>query len=301
MKAFRVLGRSISEGLHSVFRNFSLSMASIICTTITLILVAIAIVISANVDNFTQEIERDLTIVVFVDNKATEEDINTVKTELNKISNIDQDEMAYKSKEEVKEEMRSQSEVFNTVMSQWDDSSNPLKNTFQIKVKNIEKINDTAKKIQAIPNVTTVRYGEGMVEKMVSAFKWIERIAYGAVIALVLVTVFLIINTIKLTIFSRKKEIEIMRLVGASNFVIKTPFVIEGMFLGLLGSIVPVLIIIFGYTSLYDYSSGYVFSPLIQLIKPIPFIYYAALIIVGLGIVVGMIGSATASRKYLKV
>ena len=204
-------------------------------------------------------------------------------------------------KEEVKEEMRSQSEVFNTVMSQWDDSSNPLKNTFQIKVKNIEKINDTAKKIQAIPNVTTVRYGEGMVEKMVSAFKWIERIAYGAVIALVLVTVFLIINTIKLTIFSRKKEIEIMRLVGASNFVIKTPFVIEGMFLGLLGSIVPVLIIIFGYTSLYDYSSGYVFSPLIQLIKPIPFIYYASLIIVGLGIVVGMIGSATASRKYLKV
>ena len=197
--------------------------------------------------------------------------------------------------------IRSQSEVFNTVMSQWDDSSNPLKNTFQIKVKNIEKINDTAKKIQAIPNVTTVRYGEGMVEKMVSAFKWIERIAYGAVIALVLVTVFLIINTIKLTIFSRKKEIEIMRLVGASNFVIKTPFVIEGMFLGLLGSIVPVLIIIFGYTSLYDYSSGYVFSPLIQLIKPIPFIYYASLIIVGLGIVVGMIGSATASRKYLKV
>lgn len=73
------------------------------------------------------------------------------------------------------------------------------------------------------------------------------------------------------------------------------------MFLGLLGSIVPVLIIIFGYTSLYDYSSGYVFSPLIQLIKPIPFIYYASLIIVGLGIVVGMIGSATASRKYLKV
>ena len=307
MKAFRVLGRSISEGLHSVFRNFSLSLASIICTTITLILVAIAIVISANVDNFTQEIERDLTIVVFVDNKATEEDINTVKTELNKISNIDQDEMVYKSKEEVKEEMRSQSEVFNTVMSQWDDSSNPLKNTFQIKVKNIEKINDTAEKEKAvekvkdIPNVTTVRYGEGMVEKMVSAFKWIERIAYGAVIALVLVTVFLIINTIKLTIFSRKKEIEIMRLVGASNFVIKTPFVIEGMFLGLLGSIVPVLIIIFGYTSLYDYSSGYVFSPLIQLIKPIPFIYYASLIIVGLGIVVGMIGSATASRKYLKV
>ena len=93
MKVIRIIGRSITNAGKSIARNFSLSMASIICTTITLILVAIAIVISANVDNFTQEIERDLTIVVFVDNKATEEDINTVKTELNKISNIDQDEI----------------------------------------------------------------------------------------------------------------------------------------------------------------------------------------------------------------
>ena len=85
-----------------------------------------------------------------------------------------------------------------------------------------------------------------MVDNLIGAFSAVQKISYGMVIALILVTVFLIINTIKLTIFSRKREISIMRLVGASNFTIKTPFIIEGMILGFLGSIIPILIICFG-------------------------------------------------------
>ncbi len=301
MRAFRILIRSINDGIRSVFKNFSLSMASIICSTITLILVAVAMVISANVDNFTKEIEQDLTIVAFVDNQATSDDVENIKNELSQINNIDQSQTIYKSKVEIKDEMRAESNIFDAVMGQWSDEDNPLKDTFQIKVKDIEKIKETAEEIQNINNISTVKYGEGMVDQMVNAFKWIERIAYGAVIALILVTIFLIINTIKLTIFSRQREIGIMRLVGSSNFVIKTPFIIEGMFLGLLGSIIPILLIVFGYTYFYDFSSGYIFTPLIQLIKPFPFIYYASIIVALIGIIVGMIGSASASKKYLKV
>lgn len=301
MRAFRILIRSINDGIRSVFKNFSLSMASIICSTITLILVAVAMVISANVDNFTKEIEQDLTIVAFVDNQATSDDVENIKNELSQINNIDQNQTIYKSKVEIKDEMRAESNIFDAVMGQWSDEDNPLKDTFQIKVKDIEKIKETAEEIQNINNISTVKYGEGMVDQMVNAFKWIERIAYGAVIALILVTIFLIINTIKLTIFSRQREIGIMRLVGSSNFVIKTPFIIEGMFLGLLGSIIPILLIVFGYTYFYDFSSGYIFTPLIQLIKPFPFIYYASIIVALIGIIVGMIGSASASKKYLKV
>lgn len=301
MKVIRMLTRSIRDAFKSVFRNFSLSLASISCIAITLIIVAISVVASYNVENFTKEIEKDLTIVVFVDNKATEEDVDNIKDELKKIKNINQKEIIYKSKDQVKEEMKKESSVFETVMGEWSDKDNPLKDTFQIKVKDIEKIHDTAKKIEKIDNISTVRYGEGIVEKMISAFKSIEKIAYGAVVALILVTVFLIINTIKLTIFSRKREISIMRLVGASNFTIKTPFIIEGMFLGLLGAIIPILIVVFGYPTLYDYTSGYLFSPVVQLIKPTPFIYTTSLIIMVIGIIVGMIGSASAVRKYLKV
>ena len=140
-----------------------------------------------------------------------------------------------------------------------------------------------------------------MVEKMVSAFESIQKVTYGIVISLIVVTVFLIVNTIKLTISARKREISIMRLVGASNFTIKTPFIIEGMILGALGSIIPILVTMFGYVAFYNHFNGYLFSQLIQLIKPEPFIYSTSLIVLVIGIIVGTIGSASAVKKYLKI
>lgn len=301
MKLLRMLGRSIRDAFKSVFRNFSLSLASISCIAITLIIVAVSIVVSFNVENFTQEIERDLTIVVFVDNDATQEEVNNVKQELEKINEINKKEIVYKDKNSIKNDMAKESEVFNTVMAEWDEKDNPLKDTFQVKVKNAEKIGVTADKIKKIKKVSVVRYGEGMVEKMISSFETIKKITYIAVIALILVTIFLIINTIKLTIFSRKREISIMRLVGASNFTIKTPFIIEGMILGMIGSLLPIGLIIFGYPALYDKLGGYVFSPLVKLISSASFVYTTSLIVLVIGIIVGMIGSASAVRKYLKV
>lgn len=299
MKLFRMLGRSIRDAFKSVIRNFSLSLASISCITITLIIVAIAIIASFNVQNFTKEIEKDLTIVTFLEADINDEEIETVAEELKNISNIDK--YTIQKKQEVKEQMQQESEVFNKVLSGWSDEESPLKDTIQIKVKDIEKIKSTANKIEKIDNVSVVRYGEGMVDKMITAFTSIKNVTYGVVIALVLVTIFLIINTIKLTISARKREISIMRLVGASNFTIKTPFIVEGMILGLLGSIIPVLFTTYGYLAFYNHFDGYLFSELIQLIKPEPFIYSASLIIIVIGILVGMVGSASAVRKYLKI
>lgn len=301
MKIFRMLGRSIRDAFKSVIRNFSLSLASISCITITLIIVAIAIMASFNVQNFTKEIEKDLTIVIFLNNDATEEDVTSVEQRLRKIPNVDKKSITFESKQDVKEDMQKESEVFDTVLDEWDDSESPLKDTFQVKVKNVENISATAKKIEKIDQVNTVRYGEGMVDKMIIAFSSIEKVTYGIVIALVVVTVFLIINTIKLTISARRREIGIMRLVGASNFTIKTPFIIEGMILGLLGSIVPIIFTTYGYLAFYNHFDGYLFTQLIQLIKPEPFIYSTAGIVVIIGILVGMVGSAGAVRKYLKI
>ena len=286
MKIFRMLGRSVRDAFKSVLRNFSLSLASISCITITLVIVAVSVIASFNVQNFTKEIESDLTIVAFLDKDATSDDVADIKKELNSMKNIET--FTFKGKEDVKDEMSK-------------ESDNPLKDTFQIKVKDATKISKTAKSIKNIEKVSLVRYGEGMVDKLVKAFTSIQKVAYGVVIALIVVTVFLIINTIKLTIFSRKREISIMRLVGASNFSIKTPFIIEGMFLGLIGSILPVLLTTFGYLAFYKHFDGYLFTKLIELIKPEPFIYSTSGIIIIIGILVGMIGSASAVRKYLKV
>ena len=299
MKIFRMLIRSIRDAFKSVVRNFSLSLASISCITITLIIVAIGIIASYNVEHFTTEIESDLTIVVFADNKTTADEIEVLKSKINSMKNVDSYEFV--SKKEVKEQMQQESEVLNTVLEGWDENESPLKDTFKVKVVDVLNISETADSIKKLNHVSTVRYGEGMVDKMISAFSSIEKATYVVVIALVLVTVFLIINTIKLTISARKREISIMRLVGASNFSIKTPFIIEGMILGALGSIVPIIVNIVGYTKFYQHFDGYLYSQLIRLIKPEPFVYQTSLIILGLGILVGMIGSAGAVRRYLKI
>ena len=242
MKAIRIFTRNVRDSFKSVFRNFSLSLASISCITITLIVVAIAMVLSQNVNNFTELVERDVTIVAFLKRDVTEEQTQTINTQINNLPYIDS--VVYKSKMELSEEMMNSSDVFKSVMQDWDETSTPIQATYQVKVKDINEIKYVAEEIGKMEGVDIVKYGEGMVEQLVSLFDIIRKICVGMVIALIIVTAFLITNTIKITIFSRKREIEIMRLVGASNINIKIPFILEGLFLGIMGSIIPILLML---------------------------------------------------------
>ena len=297
MREFRIFFRSIRDALKSVVRNFSLSFASIMCTTITLILVAVAVVAAANVNNATKLIEDELTIVTYLKKDVTEEQIENIKSEISSYKNIE--EVTFKSKDEWKLEMSEYDDSFKTVLNYLDE--NPLMDSFVLKVNDVKKLSETSEYIKAINGVDTVKYGEGMVEQVISVFDIVQKIVVVVVIALVVVTSFLISNTIKLTIFSRRNEIEIMRLVGASNITIKLPFLFEGFIIGLIGSIIPVCITIYGYVILYSRLHGKLFSNMIMLIKPYPFVFGVSLIVIAIGALVGMYGSIKAVRKYLKV
>lgn len=297
MRAFRIFFRSIRDALKSVVRNFSLSFASIMCTTITLILVAVAVVAAANVNNATKLIEDELTIVTYLKKDVTEEQIDNIKSEISSYKNVE--EVTFKSKDEWKLEMSEYDDSFKTVLDYLDE--NPLMDSFVLKVNDVKKLSETSEYIKAINGVDTVKYGEGMVEQVISVFDIVQKIVVVVVIALVVVTSFLISNTIKLTIFSRRNEIEIMRLVGASNITIKLPFLFEGFIIGLIGSIIPVCITIYGYVILYSRMHGKLLSNMIMLIKPYPFVFWVSLIVISIGALVGMYGSIKAVRKYLKV
>lgn len=299
MKAFRILGRNIRDSFKSVFRNFSLSLASISCITITLIVVAISIVLSYNVNNFATLVEKDVTIVSFIELETTNDEIKEIENKIKSLDNIES--VTFKSKGDISKEMIESSDTFKNVMQDWTDADSPIEDTYLVKVVDIEKIKDTAKQIEKIDKIESVKYGEGMVEQLVTVFETIKKISIIAVFALIIVTAFLITNTIKITIFSRKREIQIMRLVGASNINIKIPFIFEGLFLGILGSIIPIIVAVYGYTTLYENFDGKVFSSFIELIKPEPFVYMIALLLLGIGILVGMFGSYRAVRKHLKI
>lgn len=299
MKMFRILGRNVRDGFKSVGRNLSLSIASISCITITLLIVAVALVVSYNVENMTKLIKEDFTIVAFIDTNATDEQINELKNNIQTYKNVESVE--HETKVEIANEMKNTSDSLAGIIDSWSDESNPLYDTLLIKVKDTEKISNTADKVNDLELVKKVKYGQGMVESLLSVFKVLEKAMIIAMVALVFVTLFLITNTIKITIFSRKREIEIMRLVGASNFSIKQPFVIEGFCLGFLGSLIPIAATLYGYSALYNHFNGQLFSPFIKLVPAEPFIYIVSLILLALGVVVGMFGSYRAVRKYLKI
>lgn len=297
MKAFRIFGRSIRDAAKSVIRNFSLSFASIMCTTITLLLVSVAIICAVNINNATKSIEDELSIVVYLNKDITEENIENIKVDIESQKNVE--EVVFKSKTEWKDEMSEYDDTFSTVLNYLDE--NPLSDSFIVKVVNVDKLSDTALYIKSINGVDVVKYGEGMVDEVITAFDVVKKVVAVVVIALILVTAFLISNTIKLTIFSRRSAIEIMRLVGASNLTIKIPFIIEGFIIGVIGSIIPICVTIYGYVVLYSLLNGHVFSNMIVLLKPYNFVFYVSGILLILGAIVGMIGSLLAVRKYLKI
>lgn len=299
MKGIRIFFRSISESMTNVGRNLSLSVASISCISITLILVAVSIILSQNVNSFTTSIEKDVTIVVFIDREATEEDVKKVGIQINSLDNIES--VKFQSKNETKKQMQADSEVFKSIMESYDEETNPLQDTYLVKVDDINFIGDTAKKIKEFDKVAVVKYGEGMVEELVKIFDIVKKITYIVVIALVIVTAFLISNTIKITITNRRREIEIMRLVGASNSYIKLPFFFEGLWLGFIGSIVPIFACCYGYLYLYNRLGGQLFTAIIKLVKPDALVFNVVLSILAVGVLVGAFGSYRAVRRYLKI
>ena len=300
MKFFRSIKRYFRDAAKSVIRNFSLSLASISCITITLIVVAFSIVLSYNVEKMTEHVSSNISIVVFLDGESTEDDLKQIKASIDRLDNVDS--ITFKSKQEYAEETKEMDERFSLIVDSWTEDTIPLLDSYEVKVKDIDLIGDTADKIKKMDKIFSVNYGEEYIESVITIFGVIEKVCIGGVIALVLVTAFLIANTIKLAIFSRKTEIEIMRLVGASNMSIKIPFIIEGSFIGFLGTIIPIIIMSYGYNSLYNYLGGQLFSSSLgRLVEPFPFILWSSLLLLLIGLLVGMFGSYRAVKKYLKI
>ena len=299
MRIFRILGKSVKDAFKSVFRNLSLSIASISCITITLIIVAIAIVGTFNINSITKNIEGVLEIVTFVDPSASEEEINNIKTSIEEIKYVDKKALKYNSKEDLKNQMSEQDPEMKKIFDNLEE--NPLSASFVITVTDPSKISEVANKVKEIEKITEVKYGESLVNKLLNTFKIIRNACIIAVGALILVSAFLIGNTIKITIFSRRQEIGIMRLVGTSNIVIKLPYLVEGFIIGIVGSIIPIVLTIYGYDFLYNYVGGTLFTNLVVLVKPAEIVYQASLVLLIFGGLVGMFGSISAVRRYLKV
>src|SRR5699024_4897222 len=159
----------------------------------------------------------------------------------------------------------------------------------------------TADQIEEFDFVDKVNFGKDVVENMFKFNKFARNVGLVVIIGLVLTAIFLISNTIKLTIMARSKEIGIMKLVGATNGFIRWPFFVEGMLLGILGSVIPISMILFGYSFLEKLLVEQIHFRVIELLPYNPFAWQLSLVIIAIGTFIGVWGSVMSVRKFLKV
>ncbi|WP_093213065.1 permease-like cell division protein FtsX [Sediminibacillus albus] len=295
---FRTLRRHFREGGKNIQRNGWMTIASVGAVTTTLILVGAFLALMLNLNQMADNIEEDVEIKALVEVTAEEGQVDEIKQQIETIPAVSTVEYSSKE-EELNELIESMGEEGKT----WEmfEQDNPLNDAFVIKTEDPIETFDVASEVEKIENIQEVNYGEEIVQKLFQFNKYARNIGLALIIGLVFTAIFLISNTIKITIMARSKEIGIMKLVGATNGFIRWPFFIEGLLLGILGSIIPIAVIVSGYYYLDANVSELINFKFVSLMPFNPFAWQLSLLILGIGAVIGVWGSVMSVRKFLKV
>ncbi|CAI3298161.1 permease-like cell division protein FtsX [Enterococcus cecorum] len=293
----RTFFRHLLESLKSLKRNGWMTVASATAVAISLTLLGIFLALIMNATKLAEDIENNVDISVLVDIGTNQEDIDKLKKELEDLPNVKSVEFSSKD-----EELKKLEESMGSVWSMFEGDSNPLYDNFIVKAKNPQTIKKVAKQAAKLKNVHRADYGGLVSDKILKITKGMRTWGLGAAVLLVFVAVFLISNTIRITIMSRQREIQIMRLVGAKNGYIRWPFFLEGAWIGVIGSILPCLIIFFGYKAAYRVlSQPQILGASYRLLTPETFSIQIMLLLVGIGILIGALGSVISMRRFLKI
>ncbi|MER1984482.1 MAG: permease-like cell division protein FtsX [Solibacillus sp.] len=294
----RTILRHFRESFKSLGRNTWMTFASVSAVTVTLLLVGVFAIIMMNLNKLADDLENDVEIrvlVAIVDAEKTEQ----IEAELlEKIHNLpDVAEVKYSSKEE---ELEKLTKDFGDELSLF-EQNNPLHNVFYVKAVDPTQTAAVAEKLDAFDYTHEVMYGEGKVEKLFSFLEISRNVGLVLIIGLLFTAMFLILNTIRITIIARKDEIEIMKLVGATNSFVRIPFVLEGMWLGLIGSIIPMIVVSVLYSNIYKVLEPRLKGELLQLLPVGSLMTQVCLLLAAIGVVIGVGGSFMSVRRFLKI
>lgn len=292
------LPKHFKTSLVNLWRNGVMTFSSIFAVTITLLLIGVISVLALNVQDISANIEEGVRIYVKLERSIDENAENEVGKQIKQLKGVAS--ATYFSKdEELSKLIDKQGKDGKELFESYRDD-NPLGAAYEVEAKDPTKLASLAKKIKDIPNVNSVNYGGDSTQSMVSTLNTIQTGGTVFIVGLAIVALFMISNTIKITITARSTEISIMRMVGASNWYIRIPFMLEGMLIGLFGAIIPILVLVYGYGALYNYAGGSLMSSMLVLKAPMPFIRDFSFILAGLGAGVGLIGSFVSIRRFLK-
>jgi len=289
------VGYYFKEAIDSLIRNNWLSLASVGVVTVSLFILGCFLLVAINTSAIINSLESMLEINVFLESNLDKTEINHLNEQLKFLPGVS--EVEFISREKALENMLTSLGNEKDIAGNLDE--NPLPDIFRVKTKNVELASQVAANIYKFDGVDKVIYGQKIVERLLIVTHWIRTMSLTSIVVLGLAAVFLIFTTIRVSVFSRKKEIGIMKFLGATNWFVRLPFLLEGLVLGFSGALLASIIVYFGYTIIvYKITVAMPFLPIVGQIDKIAPVYLGLLV---LGLLIGAVGSSISVHRFLKV
>ena len=292
----RTLEYFVKEAAISLKRNNLMSFASITTVAISLVILGLFLIMVMNLNNMAAHLESQVQINVYLEDNLSEAERYEIGNNIKKIKGVE--EITFVTKDEAIERFRERLGEQKYLLDALDDA-NPLPYSYEVKLTLPEQVKSAAAEIAEYPGVKTAKFGQEAIEQLFKLTHMIRVFGVVLILFLVFATLFIISNTIRLTVFARRKEIGIMKYVGATDWFIRWPFIMEGMVLGFGGALIATLVLRTSYSAITNqiYQS-FMFLPLIP---QYPFLTNLTILLIVLGMIIGALGSAISLKKFMKV
>lgn len=290
------IGYFFKEALISLSRNRVLSLATITTMAVCILFLGVAVLLTVNAGNFMNQLESDIQIIAYLDDSLTKLQLGEVEANIKATAGVQ--EVTFVSKDEALQRLQSKFSEEDYDLQQT-LGKNPLPNSYEVKAVNPQEVAQVAQLIGEIPGVYKVNYGQGVVEKLFQVTKWVRILSMVFMIILALGAIFLIATTIRLAIFARRKEIYLMKLIGATDWFVRWPFFIEGILMGVAGALVAIGLLAGGYTSLINNAQTALFF--VPLVSQQSFLLQVYLSLAAAGVLLGTVGTYISLNRFLNV
>ena len=301
MVRYNILSYLIGEGFRNVLKNKKSTGASLMIMCATMLIFGLFFLIGENVNYMVKEIEAEQGMQVFMIKDATEEQIQTLGQQIKSINSVAK--ATFVSKEEALNSLKERFGENERLLTAYEGEKNPLKPSYVVTLTDLEQSENVKTQIEKLENVNNIEMRDKTIQALINVANGIRWVSGGILILLIIISVFIIANTIKLTVHARRKEISIMKYVGATNNFIRWPFIVEGMLIGVVAALISILILGLAYNFVTNKILESAINSMIsiQLLSFADIFTLVIIVYLGLGIGIGIIGSMISMRKYLEV
>lgn len=297
---FNIVSYLIGEGLGNVFKNKKSTFSAILVMCISMLVFGLFFIIGENVNHVMNTVESSQEIQVFVKNDATDEEITKVGEQLQQIEGVNK--ITFVSKDEALDIMQEKVGEKSYLLAGY-EKNNFLPASYKVTLTDLKLASKVESQINQLDNIKRITSSNETITKLIGIANGVRIVTAAILIALIIGSIFIIANTIKLTVYARRREISIMKYVGATNSFIRWPFIVEGMIIGIISAGISILLVggIYKVVAAKLMESSLITSLGITLVGFSDMFTLIILVYLALGIGIGVIGSALSMRKYLEV